>query len=92
MSQTFGDMLQSLFVRCSDVGLDCDCVIFRMNEKKVMDETIMHMFEDHAINPKEITSEMKSKIEVNMHLYRDSVRAQILHEITDISDTLLPVV
>jgi predicted small metal-binding protein len=92
MSQTFGDMLLSLFVRCSDVGLDYDCVIFGMNEKKVMDETIMHLFQYHAINPKEITSEMKSKIKENIHLYRDLVRAQILHEMTDIYDTLLPVV
>lgn len=49
------------------------------------------MFQYHAINPKEITSEMKSKIKENIHLYRDLVRAQILHEITDIYDTLLPV-
>jgi predicted phosphatase len=27
-----------------------------------MDETIMHMFKYHAINPEEMTSEMKSKI------------------------------
>jgi hypothetical protein len=56
-----------------------------INEKKVM-------FQYHAINPKEITSEMKSKIKENIHLYRDLVRAQIFHEITDIYDTLLPVV
>jgi predicted small metal-binding protein len=92
MFQTFGDMLLSLFVRCSDVGLDCDCVIFGMNEKKVMDETIMHLFQYHAINPKEIASEMKSKIKENIYLYRDLVRTQILHEITEIYVTLLPVV
>jgi len=92
MSQTFGDMLLSLFVRCSDVGLDCDCASYGMNKKK--DETINKkvMFQYHAINPKEITSEMKSKIKENIHLYRDLVRAQILHEKTDIYDTLLPVV
>jgi predicted small metal-binding protein len=92
MSQIFGDMLLSLFVRCSDVGLDYDCVIFGMNEKKVMDETIMHLFQYRAINPKEIASEMKSKIKENIYLYRDLVRAQILHEITEIYVTLLPVV
>jgi predicted small metal-binding protein len=92
MSQTFGDMLLSLFVRCSDVGLDCNCVIFGTNEKEVMDETIVHMFEYHAINRQEMTSEMKSKIRDNMHLYRNSVRAQILHEISNVSESLLPVV
>ena len=75
MSQTFEDSLPSLFVRCSDVGLDCNCVIFGMTEKRVMDETIIHMFEYHAINPQEMTSEMKFKIRDNVHLYRDSVRA-----------------
>jgi hypothetical protein len=30
-----------------------------------MNMTIMHIFEYHAINPKEMTSEMKSKIERN---------------------------
>jgi predicted small metal-binding protein len=92
MSQTFGDMLLSVFVRCSDVGLDYDWVIFGMNEKKVMDKTIMHLFQYHAINPKEIASEMKSKIKENIYLYRDLVRAQIFHEITEIYVTLLPVV
>ena len=56
-----------------------------INEKKVM-------FQYHAINPKEITSEMKSQIKENIHLYRDLVTAHILHEIADIYDTLLPVV
>ena len=50
------------------------------------------MFQYHAINPKEITSEMKSQIKENILLYRDLVRAQILHDRTDIYDTLLPVV
>lgn len=50
-----------------------------MNEKKVMDETIMHLFQYRAINPKEIALEMKSKIKENIYLYRDLVRAQILH-------------
>jgi hypothetical protein len=30
------------------------------------------MFDHHAINPKEITSEMKSKIRKNTHLYLES--------------------
>ncbi len=63
-----------------------------MNEKEVMDETILHMFEYHAINPEEMTSEMKSKIRKNIHLYRNSLRAQILRDIPDVSAMLLPIV
>ena len=63
-----------------------------MIKKKVMDETIIHMFEYHAIIHEEMTSEMKSKIRDNIHLYRDSLRAQVLHEISNVSETLLPVV
>jgi hypothetical protein len=37
-----------------------------INEKKVI-------FQYHPINSKEITSEMKSKIKENIHLYRDLV-------------------
>ena len=48
------------------------------------------MFQYHAINPKEITSEMKSKIRENIHLYHNSLRAQILHDILDVSEKLLP--
>jgi predicted small metal-binding protein len=92
MSQTFEDLSRSLYVRCSDVGLDCNYIIFGRNEKKVMDETVIRMFEYHAINPQEMTSEMKSKIRDNIHLYRDSMRAQILHEISNVSEKLLPFV
>ena len=38
-----------------------------MSENKVMHEAIVHMFEFHAINPEEMTSEMKWRI-------KDSVR------------------
>jgi hypothetical protein len=55
-----------------------------MIKKKVMDETIIHMFEYHTIIHEEMTSEMKSKIRENIHLYRDLVRAQIQHEVSDI--------
>ena len=50
-----------------------------------MDETVIHMFEYHAINPEEMTSEMKSKIRGNIHLYHNLLRAQILHDIPDVS-------
>jgi predicted small metal-binding protein len=71
MSQTFEDLSRSLCVRCSDVGLDCNCIIFGMNEKKVMDKTIIHMFEYHAINPQEMTSQMKSNVRENTRLYHE---------------------
>jgi hypothetical protein len=66
MSQTFEDFLRSLLcVRRSDVGLDCDCVVFRKGEKRVMDETILQMFEFHGINPEEMTKK---------ELYLDSLK------------------
>jgi hypothetical protein len=67
MSQRFEDCARPLFVRCSDVGLDRDCIIFEMSENKVVHEAIVHMFEFNAINPEEMTSEMKWRI-------KDSVR------------------
>ncbi|MGA9934595.1 MAG: DUF1059 domain-containing protein [Nitrososphaeraceae archaeon] len=73
MSQTFEDWSRSFCVRCADIGLDCNCAIFGMNEKEVMDETIIHMSEYHAIDPEEMTTCMKLKIRKNIHLYRDSV-------------------
>lgn len=76
MSQIFEDLSRSLCVRCSDIGLNCSCVIFGKSEEKIMDMTIMHMFEYHAINPEEMTSEMKSKIKENIRGSRSTVRAQ----------------
>ena len=57
-----------------------------------MDTMIIHMYECHAINPQEMTTCMRLKIKENIQLYRDSVRAQILHKFSDISEELLPVV
>lgn len=62
MSQIFEELSRFLYVRCSDVGPDCNCVILEMTEKRVMDETIIYMFVNHAIIHEEMTSEMKSKI------------------------------
>lgn len=92
MSQIPEELLRSFFVRCSDVGLNCDYVIFGTNEEKVMDTMIIHMYECHAINPQEMTTCMRLKIKKNTQLYRNSVRAQILHKFSDISEELLPVV
>lgn len=53
---------------------------------------ITHMDEYHAIIPEEMTTCMKLKIKENIHSYRDSVRAQILNEFSDVSEKLLPVI
>lgn len=79
MSQKSEDSIRPFCVHCTDVGLDCNCVIFGDNEEKVMDNAIAHMFEYHAINPEEMTSEMKSKIRENSLYYHESVRTQILY-------------
>jgi predicted small metal-binding protein len=92
MSQSPEELLRSFFVRCSNVGLKCDYVIFGTSEEKIMDTMIIHMYECHAINPQEMTTCMRLKIKENIQLYRDSVRAQILHKFSDISEELLPVV
>ncbi len=57
-----------------------------------MDTMIIHMYECHAINPEEMTTCMRLKIRENIHLYRDLVRAQMLHEFSDVSEELLPIV
>jgi predicted small metal-binding protein len=66
MSQICEDRVRPFSVRCSDVGLDCDCVISGISEKKVVDETITHMYEYHAINPEEMTTCMRLKIRENI--------------------------
>jgi predicted small metal-binding protein len=77
MSQTSEDLLRSFFVRCSDVGLNCDCIIFGKSEETVMDTMIIHMDEYHAISPREMTTCMRLKIRENIHPYQDLVLARI---------------
>ena len=62
MSQTYENCIQPFCVRCADVGLDCNCVIFGSSERRVADNMVVHMFENHAINPGEMTTCMKLKI------------------------------
>ena len=92
MSQKSEDLLQSFFIQCSDVGLNCDCVVFGKSEEKVNDAMIMHMDEYHAIIPEVMTTCMRLRIRENIHSYRVSVRAEILREFPDVSEKLLPVV
>jgi predicted small metal-binding protein len=66
MSQTYGNCIQLFYVRCKDVGLDCNCTIYGISEETVIDSTILHIFENHAIKPKEMTTCMKLKIIENV--------------------------
>lgn len=88
MSQISEDLLRSFFIRCSDVGLDCGHVIFGDSEHMVMENAVIHMYEYHAIIPGEMTTCMKLKIRENIRNYGDSVRAEIPHHFSDISEKL----
>ena len=92
MSQMPEGMLRSFFIRCSNVGLDCGHIIFGDGEYRVMHNAIIHMYEYHAIIPEEMTTCMKLKISENIHLYRDSMQAQILDESSDVPEKILPVI
>jgi len=72
MFQIFEDCIRSFYIRCEDVGLDCDCIIYGNTAEKVVDETFMHMFEYHAINPNEMTTSMRLKIKENMQIHSHS--------------------
>jgi len=69
MSQLFEDCIRSFCIRCEDVGLDCNYIIYGNTAEKVVDETFMHMFEYHAINPEEMTTSMKMKIKEKMYIH-----------------------
>ena len=69
MSQTYEDCLQQFYLRCQDVVLDCNCIIYGINEETVFQNTILHMFEYHAIKQNEMTTSMKLKIMENMHVH-----------------------
>jgi predicted small metal-binding protein len=62
-------IMYNYFVRCEDVGLDCNCTIYRINKETVIYNTAVHMFERHAIKLEEMTSCMKLKIKANVRLH-----------------------
>jgi predicted small metal-binding protein len=70
MSQTYDDCIQLFCVRCKDVGLDCACTIYGINEEIVVYNTILHMLEYHAIKPEEMTTCMKLKILESIRVHR----------------------
>ena len=67
MSQTYEDCIQIFCNRCQDVGLDCNFIIYGISEENVIYNTILHMFEYHAIEPNEMTTGMGLKIMENVH-------------------------
>ena len=68
MSQKFEECIQPLYVNWKDVGLDCNCTIYGIDEEKVIDSIIIHMFEYYAIMPNEMTTCMRLKIKENVHV------------------------
>jgi hypothetical protein len=54
------------YIRCRNVGLDCNCAIYGNNEKTATYNTILHLFEEHAIAQEEMTTCMKVKIIDNL--------------------------
>ena len=49
-------------VLCEQVGFSCDYVIVGETEEDVMRKAVEHIWENHAIKPDEMTSDMKAKI------------------------------
>jgi hypothetical protein len=66
MSQTYDDCIRLFCVRCKNVGLDCSCTIYGINEEAVVYNAILHMLEYQAIKPEEMTICMKLKILENI--------------------------
>lgn len=66
MSQAIEDSVRLFCIRCADVGLDCNYVIFGSSEEGAMKNAIIHMSDYHAINPNEMTMCMRLKIKENM--------------------------
>jgi predicted small metal-binding protein len=85
MSQAYEDSIQLFCVRCEDVGLYCNCTICGISEERVIDNIIVHMFEYHAIEPDEMTTCMRMKIEEN-HAYTTLPYLEVLAHLIVIFD------
>lgn len=72
MALAYEDCIQLFCVQCEEVGLDCSCVIYGINERQVIETTFLHMFENHAIEPEEMTTCMKLKIKENIRAHPTS--------------------
>ena len=51
---------------CMEVGLDCDCVIVGDSNEEVASKAVKHVWQVHAINTEEMTSDTKTKIKENI--------------------------
>ena len=69
MSQRYENCPRSFYIRCTDVGLGCDCIIYGISEETATYNTILHLFEDHAIALQEMTTCMKLKIIENLRIH-----------------------
>jgi predicted small metal-binding protein len=69
MSLAYENCIQSFSVHCEDIGLDCNCTIYGISEETTIDNTILHMYEYHAISPEEMTTCMRLKITENVHVH-----------------------
>jgi predicted small metal-binding protein len=78
MPQISEGLLRFFIIRCSDVGRDCEYIIFGDSEYRVMQNAVNHMYEYHAIVPEEMTACMKLKIRESIHSYRDSARTNTI--------------
>jgi predicted small metal-binding protein len=52
---------------CSNIGLDCNYTIEGNTEEELMKNAAEHIWEVHAIHPREMTSEMKARIKQNIN-------------------------
>ena len=69
MSQTYDDCLQLFCIHCGDIGLDCDYTTYGINEETVIDNTIIHLSDNHAIVPEEMTTCMRLKMIENIQVH-----------------------
>lgn len=52
---------------CRSIGLDCDYIIEGETEEELTKNALKHAWDNHAIKPNEMTSEMKAKIKDNIY-------------------------
>jgi predicted small metal-binding protein len=51
---------------CHDIGLDCGYIIEGETDEDIIKSAEQHIWKIHAIQPEEITSEMKARITQNI--------------------------
>jgi hypothetical protein len=69
MSQIYDDCLQLFCIYCGDIGLDCNCTIYGINEEAIIDNTIIQLSDKHAIVPEEMTTCLRLKMIESMQVH-----------------------